>query len=278
MVARSCQLGMTRPLLIILCCVAFFLGSCKQYAYYQSPFQANTSSYKAMPVGGVEPVALTFASGALMTAGTGDKLRDGLWGFNGNIYRSHSHGIFRGFYGLTGMAGSYRVRNLANTTPYLSDKYPSDSIIGARSGAKFFGGLGATAGLYVSTPIGRRSEWRVIGLELNYLHEFGHYASFREKLPDTAANLISKSRNFVTFGFHSDLEFQTRRGYSGFKMGAVFSARNETRYSNSGAATRMLPGYFSVTYHYTRERITTFYQANLGTYAAGLMIGINYRL
>src|SRR5688572_28921373 len=104
----ACQLLMPRKLLITLSCVAFLLGGCKQYAYYQSPFHATTSTYKVMPVKG-DSTAATFASGALFTGGVGDKLRDGYWGLNGNLYRSHSFGVWRGFYGLTGSAGRYRV-------------------------------------------------------------------------------------------------------------------------------------------------------------------------
>src|SRR5688572_24499530 len=86
-----CQGRMTRKLLITLSCTAFLLGGCKQFAYYQSPFHATTSSYKVMPVSG-DSAAATFASGALFTGGAGDKLRDGYWGLNGNLYRSHSFG------------------------------------------------------------------------------------------------------------------------------------------------------------------------------------------
>lgn len=273
-----CQLPMTRKLLITLSCMAFLLGACKQYAYYQSPFHATTSSYKVMPVSG-DSAAATFASGALFTGGVGDRLRDGYWGLNGNLYQSHSFGPWRGFYGLTGIAGMYRVRPIGGNglhEPY--NKFPNDSLISARSGSKFFGGLGASAGIYVTTPFDNGGEWRVLGLELNYQHEFGHYYSFRKKLPDTAANLVNRSRDYLAIGLHSDLLFDVRRGTSGIKIGAVFSTRSETRYENSSVRSRMLPGYFSLTFHHTRDNVTAFYQTNLGTFTANLMIGLNYRL
>jgi hypothetical protein len=274
----ACQLCMTRKLLTTLCCGAFLLGGCKQYAYYQSPFHATTSSYKVMPSRG-DSAAATFASGALFTGGVGDKLRDGYWGLNGNLYRSHSFGQWRGFYGLTGTTGMYRVRWIGINGLHGPDaKYPNDSVINARSGSKFFGGLGASAGLYVATPFDNGGEWRVLGLELNYQHEFGHYWSFRDKLPDTAANLISRPRGYLTIGVHSDLVFDVRRGSSGLKIGAVFAARNETRYDINGDRSTMLPGYFSLTFHHTRDRITSFWQTNLGTFTANLMFGLNYRL
>jgi hypothetical protein len=273
-----CQLHMTRKLLITLSCIAFLLGGCKQYAYYQSPFHATTSSYKVMPVSG-DSAAANFASGALFTGGVGDKLRDGYWGVNGNLYRSHSFGQWRGFYGLTGTAGMYRVRKIGSNGLHGPDaKYPNDSLINERSGSKFFGGLGASAGIYVTTPFDNGGEWRVLGLELNYQHEFGHYYSFRNKLPDTAANLVNRSRGYLAIGLHSDLIFDVRRGSSGIKIGAVFATRNETRYDINGDKSTMLPGYFSVTFHHTRDRVTGFWQTNLGTFTANLMMGINYRL
>src|SRR5688500_14087895 len=132
-----CQLHMTRKLLITLSCIAFLLGGCKQYAYYQSPFHATTRSYKVMPGSG-DSVAASLASGALFTGGAGDKLRDGYWGVNGNLYRSHSFGQWRGFYGLTGTAGMYRVRKIGSNGLHGPDaKYPNDSLINERSGSKF---------------------------------------------------------------------------------------------------------------------------------------------
>src|SRR5262245_32964231 len=99
---------MTRKLLITFTCGIFLLGGCKEYAYYQRPFHGNTSSYKVMPVAGEKPEI--HASGSLLTGASGDKMRDGQWGFTGNLYRSHALGIFRGFYGVTGSLGRYRVR------------------------------------------------------------------------------------------------------------------------------------------------------------------------
>lgn len=274
----TCQLFMTRKLPIPLFCGALLFGGCKQYAYYQSPFHATTSSYKVMPVKG-DSAAATFASGALYTGGAGDKLRDGYWGLNGNLYRSHSFGQWRGFYGLTGTAGMYRVRSIgSNGLHEPGAKYPNDSLINARSGSKFFGGVGATAGIYATTPFDNGGEWRVLGLELNYQHEFGHYWSFRHQLPDTAANLISRPRSYLSIGMHSDLIFDVRRGSSGIKVGAVFSTRSVKKYTVYGDRSTLLPGYFSLTFHHTRDRLTSFWQTNLGTFTANLLFGLNYRL
>jgi hypothetical protein len=277
--AGHCQMHMTRKLLITLSCGALLLGGCREYAYYQSPFHGNTSSYKVMPAGTDKPVSEIHASGTLVTGGSGDKLRDGQWGLNGSLYRSHSVGILRGFYGVTGALGAYRVRPIRGNDIYDPEKYyPNDSLINARSGSKFYGGVGGTAGLYITTRFKQGGEWRVVGMELNYLKEFGHYLSFREKLPDSAANMLSKSSNFFNIGFHTDINVPTKRGFAGVKLGGVFSTKNLTQYSYGGVPTSVVPAYYSMTVHVTRDRTTGYWQGNFGTYMLNTMFGISYRI
>jgi hypothetical protein len=171
--------------------------------------------------------------------------------------------------------GPYRVSTIFSESP---GKYPTDSIINARAGSRYYAGVGGTAGFYVTNNFKNGGEWRFIGVELNYQHEFGRYLSFRQGLPDTAVNMVDRSANFFTVGLHTDLNLATRRGFGGFKLGAVFSTNTLTRHQNSTYSNTVLPGYFSVTYHFTRERFTGYWQANVGTYVINTMLGIGYRL
>lgn len=264
--------------LTALCCGVFFLIGCKEYAYYQSPFQGVTSSYRAMPAAGDSVHAATYISGHFFTGGANDRLRDEYNGFTASVHRGTRFGHFRSFYGASLVLGNYSVDPVGTGNPRIETSYPDYDLLNSRAGSKFFGGVGAGGGLYLTEPFRNGGEWRVLGVEMNYLREFGAYYKFRSNLPDSAANIIERSANYMSIGFHSDFEFRIRRGYTGLKLGAVFSLHSLSDRSSIGYADRVLPGYFSFTYHATWQRTTGFLQFNAGTHSANLMMGINCRL
>lgn len=265
--------------LIPLLTIAIYLSSCTQYALYQSPFHNTTNSYKTMPVKSDTPAAAFYASGVFFAGGAGDDVRDGHSGFTGSVYRAHSAGPIRGYYGLTTSLGNYRVHGISGYSTYEpTRKYPNDSLINARSGSKFFGGVGAVGGLYVTHSFPSGSEWRIIGVEANWQYEFGNYWKFRDRLPDTAANLVSRSQSFLAIAFNTEIVVKTRRGNAGIKLGGGIAGRTETEYSASGKPTTLLPGFFSTTFQVTRNNGTWFTQFNLGTYSFNFMTGLNFRL
>jgi hypothetical protein len=270
---------MTRKLLITLSCGATLCVGCKESAYFQSPFQSNANTYKAMPRPGHDGAkTATYASGTFSFGGANHRWRDGVLSLTGSLHRGHAFGNFRAFYGVDGALGGYKVRPLHPGSGHFDEAYPNDSLINVRSGRKFFGGVGASGGIYLTHPFNNGGEWRIIGTELSWMNEFGNYHSFRKNLPDTAANLISRHRNFVTVGFHTDIDLKTRDGSIGLKLGAVLSTRKQTVTHNYGSTSPINPGYFSMTWHYSYGRTTSYWQTNIGTWTFMSMFGLNYRL
>jgi hypothetical protein len=270
-------MGMTPKLIITLSCGIILLSACKESAYFQSPFQSNTSSYKTMLIAADSLKAASYVSGSFFGGGANQRWRDGLIGLTGSLHRSHVLGDFRAFYGVNGTIGGYNVKPL-HKDAFLDYAYPNDSVIYARRGRKFFGGLGAIGGIYVTHTFDNGGEWNIIGTELSYQYEFGDYYSFRKNLPEDAANMNSKHRDFITLGFHSDIKLRTHTGTVGLKLGAVFSTRPETVNYGPGYSSDRTTGYFSSTWHFTRDRFTGFWQNNIGTWTFVTLFGINYRL
>lgn len=270
---------MTRLPLLTLSVLALLLGSCKEYAYYQSPFQGATSSYKTMPMQSQGINSAFYASGALVAGGANYNLRDGVTGFTGSLYRSQVLGSFRAFYGVDAALGGYRVRPLFSNNGYtVSDSYPNDSLIYTRKGTKFYGGWGASGGIYLTQPFNNGGEWRIVGAELSWQNEYGRYLSFRKDLPDTATNLNNRHKSFITLGFHTDMLFKVRRGAFGVKFGPVLSMRRETISYSETDISRVSTGYWSTTFHLTKNRTTGYMQINFGSWAANVMFGVNCRL
>jgi hypothetical protein len=269
---------------LLLClpvCMVFTTGCIRyQYAYYQSPFQTNTSSYKTIPMHTDSTRSATYAS-AVFTVGTANyRWRDGMGGGIVSIYRSHTSKFVQGYYGFTGMMGNYRVKSYFpndSLTFLRHNDYLDDSLINSMAGNKTWGGLGLTGGINFSIPF-HRHEWRILQLEGSWMQEYGQYLNFRKKLPDTAANLNDPRRNYFTLSIGSDLVFNTRKGQIGFKVATVLSTRKLKEQFSPNNSDFISPGYFSQTFHLTINKVTGFSQWNFGTYAMSWQLGMSYRL
>lgn len=274
------------PYLIGLPFLLFLLGSCgTQYAYFQSPFHANTSVYKTIPTQNDSSHSAFYASGVFTATGTNQSMRDGVFGFIGSLYGSHSSRHIQGYYGLTGMLGNYNVNDYSpqgdpDRRGFLASPYNhnmNDSLINLHAGRQSFGGWGATGGINYCIPFDK-CEWRIIGLEACWQQEFGNYLKFRNQLPDTAANLISRNRNTLSLGINSDLIFYTRKGSAGYKLAFNWFTDNMTLYNKDRGASSDRSAFVSQTIHITEKRITGFGTLNMGSHAVGVQLGMNYRL
>jgi len=249
------------------------LSSCTRYAYYQSPFQTNTASYKTMPLYSDSIRSVIYANGTFTTGGSNYNYRDGINGGMASIYRTHTARHLQAFYGLSGILGNYNVKPYGG---YVNNKNLDTTAINNNAGGKFFGGWGVTGGLNLNLPFAK-NEWR-IGTELSWQQEFGKYLDFRNHLPDTAANLIGASKSYTTLAFTSDLVFHTPKGAVGYKIAFVKSLTLLHGFDRDRLPYSMSPGYVSQTFHVTVNRVTGFSQLNFGTYSMSLQLGLNYRL
>jgi hypothetical protein len=249
------------------------LSSCTQYAYYQSPFQSNTASYKTMPLYSDSIRSAIYANATFTTGGANYNYRDGINGGIASIYRTHTSRNIQAFYGLTGTLGNYHVK------PYVGDAHNKNldtTSINDNAGSKFFGGWGATGGFNLNIPFAKH-EWR-IGTELSWEQEFGKLLDFRRHLPGTAANLIGTSKNYMTVALTSDLVFHMPRGAAGYKIAVVKSLSRLHGFDREQEPYSLSPAYVSNTFHVTVNHLTGFSQINFGTYSMSIQLGINYRL
>lgn len=249
------------------------LSSCTQYAYYQSPFQANTASYKAMPLYSDSIRSAVYASGAFITGGANSRYRDGLNAGVLNVYRSHTSQYLQAFYGFTGIAGNYHVE------PYTGNVHNRNldtADINRGAGGYFWGGWGISGGISAKVPFNKH-EWR-LGSELSWQRESGKLLDLRKQLPDSAANLIERRKNYMTLSFGSDWVFHIYDGAIGYKIAYVMALSRLRGFDSEKNPFFRVPGYLSQTFHVTIRRITGYTQFNFGTYAMNFQFGLNYRL
>ena len=262
-------------LLIIL-----FTG-CKEYAYYQSPLHTNTHPYKTIPLKSEERAVATYASGVLTAGGANDKYRDGYIGALGSGYRAHNFGRFQGFYGISGSWGSYKVDSIHNSRDSRNRYVAStvnDSLINKAAGRKSWGSIGGFAGINFVIPFRKGGEWRMLGAEMSWTHELGSYYDFRRKLPDTAANLIDRSRNFLTLALSTELVGSLKNGSISYKLAGGGSFRKMPGYAHDGTPMDYTSGFMSQTLAVTVNRVTLFSEWKIGSYSMGIHLGANVRL
>jgi hypothetical protein len=262
------------PALITLGCIVLF-SSCIESSYFQSPIMGSTSTYHAIPVASDSMKSATYVNGALSIGGMNENWRDAVYTMQAGIHRSHMLDNFRLNYGASLALGSYKVRdynyyNYQNGTPSY------------KTGGTFFGGYSLYGGVSAARRIGRKGEWRYIGLEGSLFNEFGDYYNFRKNLSDSQATEIDRKKYLGSLGVTTEWVF---KGRSKTKVGIKIGAGSYLRRLNY---TNVYPSgyyhthddllYFSVTNHYTFKKNTVYFQFNLATHAAHFQVGYNFRL
>jgi hypothetical protein len=206
-----------------------------------------------------------------------DGWRDNVYSFKAGIHQAYAIDNLRLYIGATGVLGSYNING-----NYFDNNY-RDSSIYRHAGNKSFGAYGLNAGLSAATPMGRRGEWRYIGVEGSLFSEFGDYYSFRKNLPDSAASIIDKKKYLGSLGINTELVFKGRsKNKFGIKIAMGSYLRRGYYYNgysgNSYSLSNQDLFYFSNTYHFTVKKMTTYFQFNVATKAGHFQFGVNYRL
>jgi len=277
-----CHGNMTpfKTLLLIGLVTALIFTSCIHKSYYQSPVQGNIPSFHAIPLASDSLKSAVYVTATLSLGGMNERLRDNVISFQGGLHRSHAIDHFRMYYGASLAVGNYNVKRYDY---YYYDTYYADTIsINKNAGGKLFGAYGGYGGISAAARMGRRGEWRYIGIEGNLFNEFGDYYTFRKSLPDSAATTIDKKKYLGSLGISTELIF---KGRSQNKFGMKFAFGSYLRslpYNNGRSSnpynTQDNLLYFSNTYHFTVQKTTTYVQLNFATHAANVQFGFNYRL
>lgn len=125
-----------------------------------------------------------------------------------NLSRGYVFSNFNVAYGAFGVFGDYQSDQADKTSPhYFTDKY--FEAVGGRFSANAFVNSG-------------RIDFRFIGVEMAYSHEFGTYASYRQYLNTQPGTFVDPRTDLFTIGLTTEVIFHNRNnsdienGFRGF--------------------------------------------------------------
>jgi hypothetical protein len=269
--------------------ISFYSGCIpEREEYLLSPLNAGSNPYRTIPMKNDSLKSGIYVNGVFSSGSASDRGADHVTMFQGSLHRSNNFGVFQAYYGANLSLGSYYVEDYYSLNhnfnggggyPFLID---SSNHIPATH--KFFGSYGISGGINIVAThqhvrIYRHSEWRILGLETSLQKEFGSYSDMRNKLPDSAANIIFRRHFSAYLGLYSEWLWTNHNKIAfGFKLAAGTDLNPGNNYSQYYAQS-ILPLYcFSITYHMSKDPFTVFIQTNFGTYADNIQFGISYRL
>jgi len=271
---------MRLPKLLFYILVLFSSISCTQYAYFQSPLHTNTLGYREQPLKSENRPFALYANAAVATGNANEDLRDQQTAFIGAFHAAHQFGNFQAYYGSQLTLGGYNLLPYAPQigTPTYFNSNLDETLINPHAGKNSFGALGFSGGINYVIPFQKGGEWRAFGLEANWNNQWGEYQDFRSELSSSAANLIDPSKKFATVAFTSDIIAKLNAGSIGYKFALGFRTGELTKYDRSGLPSKVLPGFFSNTLHYSYDRYAAYTQLNWGYSALSFHFGLSYRL
>jgi hypothetical protein len=265
--------------------IPLFTSCIERRTYYLSPQNANSNPYHAIPMKADSLKSAMYVSTVFTTGSANDQGADYLFVFQGSVHRSNNFGIFQAYYGANLSLGSYHVSDYYNVYN-LGYSYPyfQDTLNHIPNSNNFFGSYGVSGGINIVTTHphlnkNKHSEWRILGLETSLQKEFGQYADFRDKLPDSTANIIFRKHFSAYMGLYSEWLWTNRDQVEfGFKMGFGTDLSPGSSYTNYFAPSILPLNCFSIAYHVKKDHFTGFIQTNFGTDASNIQFGLSYRL
>jgi hypothetical protein len=251
-------------------------------AYYLSPQNANSNPYHERPMKSDSLNSALYANAVFFNGSANYSGTDHNFGFEGSLHRSNQFSVFQSYYGANITMGSYHVGDYYNYNYGYNN--PFDTTVHIPGSGNFFGSFGVSGGInLVAThqhrKKNRHSEWRILGIETSIQKEFGNYAVWRDKLPDSLANIIY-SRHFSAYlGLYTEWVWTNKHNTElGFKLAMGEDLDPGSCYRNYLAESILPLHTVSITYHVTKSHFTGFVQTNFGTYASNIQFGFSYRL
>ncbi|NML22548.1 hypothetical protein HHL16_16825 [Pseudoflavitalea sp. G-6-1-2] len=218
-----------------------------------------------MPLTADSMKSATYVSVHVMQGLANVRPHDAFGGGSLSIHRAHNFGSFQGFYAANATIGGYNVSD-----GYRQGENPNQYYKG---GGRFFGGVGASAGINGVLPLGD-AEWRYLGAEMSWQQEYGEYYKFRKSLPDAAVSYIDRHNHYITWGFNTEMLGRISKTLVGGYKAGYYTSINKL-YRTDGANT-LRPGWFSQTLHLGTPRHTFHVQMNAGTKMLGFNIGASF--
>ena len=217
--------------------IAIALSSCSDHVYAPALHHSDIA-YLPKPVSADAVKAASYISGGLVvdeSPNYSDELVSGQL----NISRGHAFDHFNLAYCAFGALGNYHNSELQQEDPhYFKDKF--FGAVGGRLSGNFF----------VS---GRHVDFRFIGFEAAYSHEFGDYLNFRRSVTNQSGFYTDPRTDLFTLGGTTEVIFHTNKvaNQFGFRFfwGGTFGNDNVYHNKNSDYVYRVYsPGIITAAY------------------------------
>ncbi|MDB5134794.1 MAG: hypothetical protein JWP37_1397 [Mucilaginibacter sp.] len=201
---------MKLKLIILSGCMLFVLSACDHYLYTPALYHQDIA-YQPKPASFDTAKKVSYISGGV------NFYTDQIWSdllVSGQVNYSRGY-VFNNFnlaYGVFGVAGDYERGSSGSAPNNFSDK--------------FFGAFGARASANLFTSF-ERMDFRYLGIEMAYSHEFGSYANFRQYINTQPGYQADTRTDLYTVGLTTEIIFHNRNnvniehGIRGF-LGGTF--------------------------------------------------------
>lgn len=247
-------------ILIPLGCLVLLMSACSRV--YSPALYHQDIAYQPKPTSFDTDKDASYISAGLNTY-TNSSLNDAVVSGELNLSRGYVFDNFNLAYGAFGTFGDYQNGSSDKTKPYYF-------------GDKFFGAVGgrASANMFVHND---RADFRIIGVEAAYSHEFGDYAAYRQMVYGKPDFSVNPRVNLFTIGltteviFHNQNNTEFQHGIRGF-LGTTFGHNpiNDDLYSDDTATARMFRNIFPKASYFIK------YKDYFGTIEAGSAIFVRF--
>ncbi|WP_426667844.1 hypothetical protein ACPPVU_17600 [Mucilaginibacter sp. McL0603] len=201
---------MNLKLLLLLSCLLLMMSACSNHTFAPALYHQDIA-YQPKPASFDTAKTANYLSGGL------NYYTDQTWSdlmVSGQLNYSRGH-VFKNAnlaYGVFGVAGDYERGSGGSAPDNFNDK--------------FFGAAGARISANLFTTY-ERMDFRYIGFEMAYSHEFGAYSDFRNYVNSQPGFNVDTRTDLVTLGltteviFHNQNNVNIEHGIRGF-LGGTF--------------------------------------------------------
>jgi hypothetical protein len=220
--------------LLSLSCFVVLLASCTKF--YGPALYHQDIAYMPKPASFDSVKSATYVSAGIGGYTQGN-INDLLISGQLNLSQGYAFKNFNLAYGAFGSFGNYDNGTISKGDPnYFTDKF--FGAVGGRLSGNFFVNSG-------------RADWRFIGFEAAYSHEFGSYADFRQSVQSLSGYSVDPRTNLFTIGLTTEVLFHNihntdfQNGIRGF-LGTTFGRNDmgDTYFINSARSAGFLDNVF----------------------------------
>jgi len=215
----------TKLRFLILLAIPAFFSACSNHVYAPALYHQDIA-YMPKPASFDKQKVANYASAGVGIS-TDPTYNNSLISAQFNYSQGYVFNNANFAWGVFGVAGNYENNNSNG------DNQPKDFT------DKFFGAAGGRISANLFTQF-ERTDFRFIGFEMAYSHEFGSYADYRKSVYPNPNFIVDPRTDLVTLGLTTEVVFHNQNdptivhGIRGF-LGSTFGQNimNDPRYSDN---------------------------------------------